>query len=175
MKMTSWNWIELFGFISLAVSLIFVGIQLKQNQDISKSIQYLERQSIVIDIIMNAQSKNEIILNDDLLTKHLNEMNLSEILYTSNQMNIFVTSMDNCHFQYQKGFIEQEAWDVCKHRFQSILRNCNTIFLWEKVLSNLQRIKFVDEVKSWNISLEDCSNLTPEQHIQNLAAEHFKI
>ena len=43
------DWMQVIGIFSVVVSLIFVGFQLKQSQDIAVAGQNQERQSVALD------------------------------------------------------------------------------------------------------------------------------
>ena len=69
MKMKAWNWIELFGFVTVAISLIFVGIQLKQNHEITLASQYQQRSTTVTEL--NKDNLNR--MNERLTVELMNK------------------------------------------------------------------------------------------------------
>tara|TARA_B100000963_G_C22518164_1_gene621696 strand:+ start:158 stop:637 length:480 start_codon:yes stop_codon:yes gene_type:complete len=131
MKMKAWNWIELFGFITLAASLIFVGIQLKQNHDITLAAQYQQRASMLIDAAGINLSRMDTRLNSELIGKPLGEMSKDERFHQIFIFSITMASLDNCHYQFQEGFMTQESWDSCEVRLSKILNNCQNIEMWD--------------------------------------------
>lgn len=64
--MKKFNWrdlAEIIGFASIVGSLIFVGMQLRQSQEIAIASQYQERASTAVDYY-SSQMQNELAITD---------------------------------------------------------------------------------------------------------------
>ena len=112
------DWMQVAGIFAVVVSLIFVGYQLKQSQDIAISGQNQERQSVAlnyyasliqIDEIVDyygAQHREHLDANFDVDSRRSDRtIGLS---YIRSRMRLSI--YDNNHFQYQSGFMTVESW-----------------------------------------------------------------
>ena len=110
------NWresAELIGIAAIVASLIFVGLQLKQSQDIAIAAQYHERTALLVDYY-NAQlesgdlrswaSVSGIDPTPDISAEELG----GAYLTVTGLLKIF----DNAHYQIQSGFLDDEYWQL---------------------------------------------------------------
>ena len=114
MKSTGWKDIaELFGIAAIVASLIFVGLQMKQFQEIAIAAQYHNRAALAVDNY-NAQLESGILrfwglfggqdAPTELSADDLGRFYIAGITY--------LMQADNHFFQYQSGFMEEEAWQA---------------------------------------------------------------
>ena len=112
--MSDLNWkqvAELIGMAAIVGSLVFVGLQLKQSQEIAISNQYNYRTSMAIEIF-NAQLESGDLkmwarlsgpdTNSERSPEDLGRLYLTGLSY--------LTLADNHYFQYQNGFLDEESW-----------------------------------------------------------------
>ncbi len=109
-KETGWKDIaELIGIVAIVASLIFVGLQLKQSQEIAISSQYQARLDSIIAVKGN-------LLQSDSLIHVIRKVENGEPL---GEMDIFVLDLavgqafdlwETNHFQYVSGFVSEEHW-----------------------------------------------------------------
>lgn len=122
------NWkdgAELIGVLAIVLSLVFVGFQIKQSHEIAIAAQYHARMDTWVGVLA-AQIQSDVALRfmgertrslplpdgiDQVKWKKWHDDTpVEEIgLQTLNAMILFRT-MDNNYFQYQSGFLSQEAW-----------------------------------------------------------------
>jgi hypothetical protein len=113
-KNTSWKGIaELIGIAAIVASLLFVGLQMKQSQDIALSAAYQARADTSI-AIRNMPFESETLLSS--LTKAYDgrSAELTPEEHTALQF-YFWTEMvylENMHFQYINGFLTNEQWQA---------------------------------------------------------------
>jgi hypothetical protein len=112
------DWMQVVGIFAVVVSLVFVGFQLKQSQEIAIAGQNQERQSVAFDYYASLIQVDEIV--DYYGTEHrehLDEKNDLEshksdrmigLAYIRSRMRLSI--YDNNHFQYQSGFMTAESW-----------------------------------------------------------------
>jgi len=138
MKTTDWKHItELVGITAIVASLIFVGLQLKQSQEIAVGDQYQARADAALEFYL-AQMQDKISLETrgrvivesaaavnapDALVVALESNSPEELasrffFYRSN-----ITMFDNYHFQYQSGFLSEEAWQAFRTRLKGVFAN----------------------------------------------------
>lgn len=159
------GWIEVVGIFSLVASLVFVGMQMNQTQEIAIAEQYQAR------ALFGAEHVRSYAENDNLLDAYADEIKTSiesgqlgdplakdyetfgaEYVATSLIMASFtLVTLDNYYFQYQQGFMEEEAWAAFRHRFKKSLGD---IYLQHA---------YLDDPQDWRKSFQDlCNELLAE-------------
>ena len=126
------NWrayAELIGIAAIVASLIFVGLQLKQSQEIAIAGQYQERYSVAMDFFNTGRQ-------DDWLAElmGLNELEIhpeitaiapvstpTEIGRAVMFMQQIIVIYDNQHFQFEAGFMTDEAWRQQESVYKTIV------------------------------------------------------
>ena len=133
------DWMQVVGIFALVASLIFVGLQMKQSQEIAIASQYHDRAALAVENF-NAQleSGNLVLwgkftgkigdfdersgdlanLTSDWTAEEWGRFYLSGVTY--------LTQADNHFFQYQSGFMEDEAWQAQRATLRRVLRNSNS-------------------------------------------------
>jgi hypothetical protein len=128
---------EVVGLFALVASLIFVGLQLKQAQDIAIAEQYQVR------AIYGAEHVGAYVENEHMFETQVvafksayesgefgdafksdyeafgPEYVISELIMAGKAM----VTMDAYYFQYQQGFMEEEAWVAFQYRFKEAFRD----------------------------------------------------
>ena len=119
------------GIAAIVASLIFVGLQMKQSQEIALASQYHERFVAAQDFYTGR-------LQSDLLTQRYGEstrrnyglpdgyddnISLLEFGILVTQARITLLLYDNHHFQYSAGFLSDESWEPQRKTLKRILRN----------------------------------------------------
>ena len=129
---------ELVGLAAIVVSLIFVGLELRQSQKIALAAQYQARtesgreffyQSLASDFRID-DAVREIeswewpagFLSGDE-TQWLDEHTSSESAEAAYWAVIDLYGFDNYYFQYQSGFLSEEAWLGLQSRLRGTLRD----------------------------------------------------
>jgi len=128
------DWLQVIAAGGIIASLIFVGIQLKQSQDIAIAAQYQSRyESAVETSRANLQSDTVLtwigngvagnIQADPETSDEIKAWALDQpveelaVLLLSSQINL--KTLDNLYFQYQSGFLSDEAWLVFRAELKS--------------------------------------------------------
>jgi hypothetical protein len=137
-------WLQIIGLIVVVSSLIFVGLQLKQSHEIAIAAQYQARldsaSSHYIAIINSDAGLN--VIGKDILADMLTAEDLAPEIkaWAQNQpvaelgfrfigATLFLKSHDNIYFQYQAGFLSDEAWAALREQFKAGLNDPRT---WTK-------------------------------------------
>ena len=126
---------ELIGIAAIVASLIFVGLQMKQSQEIAIADQYQNRADTAADFYLGRmQSDAAIAILAIDLKKEVDsgkapqamlavfESEGAELLatrYLFYRANI--TMFDNYHFQYEQGFLTEDAWQAFRVRLKDVL------------------------------------------------------
>ncbi len=136
--MPSRNWrdiAELFGIGAIVASLIFVGLQLQQSQEIAVGTQYQERANAAIENYMSQIQSDQALRNrGQRLTSAASSGSypivIKNLIETAGAESVAVTyllyrskmaMMDNCHFQYESGFMNEDTWLAMRRRLQNLL------------------------------------------------------
>jgi hypothetical protein len=136
MKFGRWKDVfELVGVFSIVASLIFVGLQMKQSQDIAIAAQYQERATTSIDyyaavmaseIGLSVWAKRTISgLDATQLPSELKEQIAAlppdELAFNVLEAYVTFLMFDNHHFQYESGFLPEDSWRVFRAELKSYL------------------------------------------------------
>jgi len=118
------DWMQVVGIFALVASLVFVGLQMKQSQEIAIASQYHDRAALAVEAY-NQQ------IDSGILTVWGSF--LDEKLYPSMSMEdrgrmylwatIYLIQADNHYFQYQSGFMEEEAWQAQLATLTRVMRS----------------------------------------------------
>ena len=136
MKHYDWKSIaELVGIAAIVASLVFVGLQLKQSQEIAIADQYQNRSDAALEFYTAmTQSDETVAFYAKGIVKHLESGAAEESLVSlyeeegakqlAVRMLVFrsnITVFDNYHFQFEKGFMTDHAWQAFRDRLKNLL------------------------------------------------------
>ena len=124
MKSSSWkDYVEIIGIAAIVASLIFVGLQMKQSQQIALSAIYQARSDSSMAIRM-APLESETLLS--ARTKQRNgegdSLTLEEQTALRSLLVGQITYLENVHYQYINGFISEEHWQTNREEIKGIFR-----------------------------------------------------
>jgi hypothetical protein len=166
MKKYDWRVVtELTGISAIVASLVFVGLQMKQSQEIAIAEQYQTR-AIAAGEYMEWLADNDA-LHSVLVSQikgvyesgeagkafnELYETQGPDYLATKNFMDLnTLISFDNYYFQYQQGFMEEESWVAFRYRLKKFLG------------VELSRSVYTDEPQRWREPFQRlCAELIAE-------------
>lgn len=131
------DWLEVIGLFSVVASLIFVGLQMKQTHDIALANQYQARADYHLEMQLGAMSDSftmqltgrrvraEYEKFTDLspfASAFLRETSDEDLGRTHTNGLISLKQMDNLHFQYQAGFLDEESWMPFRENLRQIVQ-----------------------------------------------------
>ena len=117
------------GLLAVVIWLVFVGLQLRQSQEIAIAAQYQARMDAASSHYMAilqsepglrvvGQDLKAAILTDPELAPELRawieSQPVEDLAFRAIGAIIFLKSHDNVYFQYQEGFLSSEAWDALR-------------------------------------------------------------
>ena len=123
MRTTNWKDVaELMGITAIVASLIFVGLQLKQSQEIAIATQYHQRAALAVENF-NAQLESGDLrvwgrisgldITPDRSVEDAGRIHLMGVTY--------LTMADNHFYQYQSGFMDEESWQTQRALLKRVL------------------------------------------------------
>ena len=150
------NWketVELLGIGAIVASLIFVGLQLRQSQQIAIAAQYQERANTGLEFYYNTiQIESQVNRRTRRLQRLIDLEALSDFdkgqladlppedwAETDIVAIISILIFDNLHFQYQSGFVNEESWSFGRERLRNVLRN--NYFARRQIMENGDRFR----------------------------------
>jgi len=131
------DWMQIMGIFAVVASLVFVGLQLKQSQEIAVAAQYHNRAALAIELT-NSQLESGNLRTWGILTGKVGDgLTLTQLReevasWSAEQWGVQLISgvqnviqFDNHYYQYQSGFMEEEAWQAYRRllRFQLSIPN----------------------------------------------------
>jgi glutathione S-transferase len=152
LKSADWkNVAEFVGIAAIVASLVFVGLQLKQSQEIAIANQYQAWAEASLNLFATH-------IEADYATPG-NRVEITDTLTAGDiaQANWLWTAADNNYYQFQRGFTENEAWLGQMEVAKSIYEICSIRFVWEN-RKRAMRPEFVALVESWEDPCQEISN-----------------
>jgi hypothetical protein len=154
------DWMEVVGIFALVGSLFFVGLQMKQAQEIAIAEQYQVRGifgaehvgsfaenehllEIFVDELNSAYEAGEL---SDSVIKDYESFGMEYVALNIVEAHKGLVTLDNYYFQYQQGFMEEEAWAAFRYRFKASFRE------------NYMKDVYLSDPLQWRKSLQDLCN-----------------
>jgi len=125
--------IQIVGVIAVVASLIFVGLQLKQTQQIALAGQYQERSAMAMEYWIGVAQDEDVVRGigqrfmtelgplDDSYDQLTHVQFGKQFIYTR----MTFTALDNHHFQYSAGFYDEATWQSFRAQLQSFISTNN--------------------------------------------------
>ena len=105
------DWLQVFGIFALVASLVFVGLQMKQAQEIALSDAYQSRAASSIDIDLASASSPEFTSGTaKLYGGEVEKITPSELVALEYFVGASFIRYENHHYQYEHGFLPEEHW-----------------------------------------------------------------
>jgi hypothetical protein len=151
--MKRFNWrdlAEIIGFASIVGSLIFVGMQLRQSQQIAIASQYQVRATTAVEYYA-AQMQIEQALVDqaEKIAAAVRSGTASPAIRTLIETQspesvglwffrnrVFFVMLDNFHYQFNHGFMTEESWHAFRQDLRDELAKDTTVAFYRDYGSN---------------------------------------
>ena len=105
------DWMQVVGIFSVVASLIFVGLQMKQTQEIALASAYQERATSSIDrMIASASSPEYTSAKAKMDRGDFDSITPEERVSLDESLAAYVVMVENHHYQYLSGFLPEEHW-----------------------------------------------------------------
>ncbi len=131
------DWMQVIGIFAVVASLIFVGLQMKQAQEIAVADQYQDRADAALDFYLaRMQSEQSLIMTGKDISEDVSagraplpirdSLESEGPIMVATRHNFYranITMFDNYHFQYERGFLQDDAWQAFKVRIKTWLSN----------------------------------------------------
>lgn len=105
-------WLQIIGMFGVIASLIFVGLQMKQNHEIALSATYQARAQMEIDTNNAASGSAEFTsATAKIYADQIDEITPSERVALEYHLAASVGLFENNHFQHESGYLPNDHWD----------------------------------------------------------------
>ena len=123
MKKVSLNvWVQLIGLLSIVGGLVFVGLEMRQSQQIAISAQQQSRSQVMIDIINTFSEGSEKF--HTTIEAFEPDSYLENDVLSSNSVYQFWMLYENDYLQYQLGLMDEEIWQAKLTAMRRIYNAC---------------------------------------------------
>jgi len=107
------DWLQVFGLFAVVGSLIFVGLQMRQEQRIALSQAYQARADQSIAITLAAlESDTALSFWENSRGFALEGYSPAESAFGLQWATAMFSYWENNHYQYQEGFVSEEHWQT---------------------------------------------------------------
>jgi len=118
------DWMQVIGIFAVVASLIFVGLQMRQAQEISMSDAYQVRAAATVEWT-SAFAANSVALSANRKATEgaadaITPEEYDALRYT--MLGVFYL-FDNAHYQYQSGFLSDEFWVMIEENIRIYMAN----------------------------------------------------
>ena len=104
------TWIQLIGMLSVVAGLIFVGIEMRQTQQVALAAQQQQRASALLDIIGSFSEAEAPISWLDFVSANFDVSNERNKALGENAAYQLWMVYENDHLQYELGLMDEEIW-----------------------------------------------------------------
>ena len=109
------DWAQVVGIFALVASLVFVGLQLKQAQDIALSEANQARaDSTVSMLITSAENPNFVAAFAKAMGQDPEPLTPEEFVAMSQYARALLYTYENILYQYENGFVPEHRWQASK-------------------------------------------------------------
>lgn len=118
------DWVQAAGIFALVASLVFVGLQLKQSQDIALSQASQSRTATTIEILVNSAENSAFTSSVAKRRSGNGDAHTIEERVAMRQYAIGILYLyEDQHFQYVNGFLPEERWQAARRTLVTFLSN----------------------------------------------------
>lgn len=138
------DWMQLLASIGVILSLIFVGVQIRQSRDIAIADIYQQRTALLLDnfyVDVPAETEFRAFMKE----RAGEPLDPDEEYALTNRYAARIAYWENNHFQYQIGLLPEEQWEASKNSIRGQASQQAFLDTWESERFQL-RSSFADEV-----------------------------
>ncbi len=160
------DWMQVFGIFALVASLVFVGMQMRQEHEIARVMIYQSRASNAAEILASAAS------NPDAAVAVINTafgdpnkpiqmdgwaapITAKDIYLGRLQAQSFLTLTDNSFYQYQNGFLPEDHWQSVRSTVKNVLSDMPFIRYHVETTLDERRPAFREELIKMLAEIDD--------------------
>jgi len=105
------DWLQIVGMFGVNASLLFVGLQMKQSDEIALSATYQARTQMAIDQYLASSGNPQFTsATAKLYSGESDTITREELVALEYNFAATVVSWENQHYQFESGFLPEEHW-----------------------------------------------------------------
>lgn len=109
------RYLEFFGVASVVASLIFVGIQIKQTNDATRSATVLQIKDSWVQLNLAYATSPELVAAEhEVLTNGWDDASIQSQMLFAGTLRTLFHIWSNAYFQYQNGTLGEDQWAPIK-------------------------------------------------------------
>ena len=117
--------IQLLGMVGIIVSLIFVGLEMRQSQNIALAAQQQSRTEIFTNLVQSLNESSEVSLYQIFMKNEQNKtLTSSEKKIAENYAFQAVWVFENDFIQLQSGLISDDVWEAKLRAINTVASRC---------------------------------------------------
>ena len=128
-------WVQLVGLLSVVAGLVFVGLEMRQSQQIALASQQQERASLVTEIIGTFAEVDPPISMLDYLDGNIDFSDPDTRAVVENFIYRMWMVYENDYLQYDLGLMNEEIWQAKLTSMRFMYNKCQFKDVTEKALS----------------------------------------
>jgi len=115
------DWMQVVGIFAVVASMIFVGLQMKQSQEIALAAQYHERTVVAVDWIMAQHEHGNFGAWARLCGQEFSQDTPEQAVHDCINAFSLLQIHENHHFQYKAGFLDEDSWQARRKSLKAAL------------------------------------------------------
>jgi hypothetical protein len=117
------DWLQVVGLFGVIGSLMFVGLQMKQDRQVAILAAYQARTDLTVEMMMTIATDPEMRATfGKLLQQGVESLTPDEMPMAMMQATAQMYMTENIHFQYISGFLPEEHWRKSRAVLENSLR-----------------------------------------------------
>ena len=123
------DWLQVVGLVAVAISLVFVGFELKQSRDIAIADIYQQRTELGFQLITESYGNEAFVSGANKLRRGEELTEYEEAQIRADHFR-WLTHWENLHFQYELGLLSQEQWDASLNGLRYTVQDESFLEVW---------------------------------------------
>jgi hypothetical protein len=140
------DWMQVIGIFALVASLLFVGLQMRQDQEIAKATLYQMRSDSARElgmVVLENPKLREVIFRT--ATNGTQALSPKDAMLLDFNCQTILGHFENSHHLFQLGFLSTEQWVADRSQIAQILNSmCKPS--WTERQQSTYRPSFVEEI-----------------------------
>jgi len=116
------DWLQVAGMFALVGSLIFVGLQMKQDHEIALSAIYQARAQMTIDITLESTVPEDFVSAiAKIYSGDVDEITPEELVTLEYNLGASIALLENNHYHYLSGYLPESHWAKSRRDLRCML------------------------------------------------------
>lgn len=116
------DWLQVAGMFAVVGSLIFVGLQMRQDREIALSAIYQARAQMTIDITLASTVPEDFVSAiAKIYSGDADEITPEELVTLEYNLGASIALLENNHYQYLSGYLPESHWAKSRRDLRCML------------------------------------------------------